>query len=547
MSKKVSPTTMNRRLFSIFLMLVLFCPIQLWGFTTPIGIPTPPFPSDLDIAKPTLPSPWTTEQAGWYFVQRDQGGCSDSRTYGTPTAARCTLPTSPPAGAKVVLHGLYAAGPNISWTGTSANPIWLIAYDDANKPNISLEYDYTGSYIIADGISSAMNMQGGVGVSGNHIMLRNFSVSNTWTGVNYAGVALGGGNNNIVYKATVGPLGNWQYTGTSDIDDHGMVIGGNATYLWILDSTFFHCQGDGVQIENGQGNAAGAHHIYVGRNRAYENYQSGMWVKNATDVVFSENDFYGIHVTPNSATGDGQATGGQYDAKYVWWIANKVHDSNVGIKMSGGSNNTGGPWYAIGNLIYNIISNNSCNAWGMGALSYRNNGGFFGFYNTLYNVDSFISVVPSNSGTFRNNIFSRQYTATGCPAINEDGNGTYIIDYNLWDTATPTLKYNGTTYSSLASFSSATGQETHRVVGNPQLVNPPANMSLQGTSPAINAANPTEETVFATFQSRYGVDIRKDFIGATRPYNSRWDIGAYEYSSGAASPKPNPPVILGIQ
>ena len=538
---------MKKHIFNFLILVAANCPLGAWGFTPPVGIPAPSFPADLDVSRPTLPSPWTSEVAGWYFVQRNQAGCSDSRTYGTPTEARCTLPSSPAAGSKVVLHGLYATQPNINWTGTSANPIWLMAYDNANKPNISQEYGYTGSYIIADGISSSMNMQGGVNVVGHHIMLRNFSVSNTWTGQNYSGIGMDAGNNNVIYKATVGPLGNWQYTGTSDIDDHGATVSGNATYIWFLNSTFFHCQGDGIQIENGQGNAAGAHHIYIGRNTAYENYQSGMWVKNATDVIFSENDFYGIHVTPNSATGDGQATGGQYDAKYVWWIANRIHDSNVGIKMSGGSDNSGGPWYAIGNLIYNIISNNGCNAWGMGGLSYRNNGGFYGYYNTLYNVDSFISVVPSNSGEFRNNIFAHQYTTTGCPALNEDGRGTYSLDYNLWDTANPTLKYNGVTYSTLAAFSSATGRETHRVVGNPLFVNAPGDLSLQAGSPAIDAANPTEEAVFATFQSRYGIDIRKDFVGTVRPYGPRWDIGAYEFTAGTVSRKPNPPSNIQVR
>lgn len=524
------------------LLLLLLLPSLAFGFTAPIGIPTPPFPSDLDVATPTPPSPWTSEQAGYYYVERSDAGCSDTRTYGYPGTARCTLPTTPAAGAKVFLHGLYATGPNIAWTnGTPSNPVWLVAYDNANKPNISVEYGYSGSNIIADGISSSMAMQGGITVSGDNIMLRNFPYSNTQTGANYSGVAVSGGHNVVIYRATIGPTADWQYTGLSDIDAHGGNVGGNATYVWWLDSTFFHLQGDGIQIENGAGNAAGAHHIYIGRCTAYQNYQSGFWSKNATDVIMSQNEVWGMTV-PTAATSDGQAMGGQYDPNYVWFLANKLHDSAVGLKMQGGSNNTGGPWYAIGNIIYNIRANNACNAWGMGGLAYRNVGGLNAFFNTLDNVDSFISVVPANSGTFRNNIFTNHDNTYGCPALNDDGYGTYTLDYNLWDNDAMTTKYDGTTRTSLATFAAATGQETNRVVGAP-LLN--ADWSLQAGSPAIDAANPTEEAVFATFESRYGINIRKDFVNAYRPASATdWDLGAYEYVA-AGSPSSTPSMAPG--
>ncbi|MCR4275690.1 MAG: hypothetical protein NUV83_03005 [Candidatus Wolfebacteria bacterium] len=501
------------------------------AWTPPIGIPVPPFPSDLDVVRPAPPIPWTSEVAGNYYIQRDQAGCSDSRAYGAPSAARCSLPSSPPAGSKVFLHGVYSTYPTISWTGTANSPIWLIAYDNSNKPNMSNGYAVNSIYTILDGISSSMTVSGGIGVAGRYTMLRNFTFTNSADGSNYSGVAVGGGGNNIViYKATVGPLGNWQYAGAGDIDTHGGNVSGNANYIWFLDSTWFHAHGDGIQIENGSGNAAGAHHIYIGRNLAYENYQSGFWTKNATDVIMSQNEVWGMHVIPTNAS-VGEAMGGQYDPKYVWFIANKLHDSSIGLKMSGGNNGGGGPWYAIGNVIYNIYhSTAACNPWGMGALSYRNEGGLYAYFNTIDNVDSFISVIPANSGEFRDNIFTNQYTPAGCPALNDDGYGTYTIDYNLWDNDNIITKYNGTIRTTLSSFASATGQETHRVVGSP-LLN--VDRSISSNSPAIDTANPTEEAVFATFQSRYGVDIRKDFAGSTRPSGARWDIGAYEYVSGA--------------
>src|SRR5574343_745587 len=104
------------------LYLLLALPGTAFGWTAPIGVPAPSWPSDLDVARPTMPSPWTSDQAGWYFIQAS--GCSDSRTYGNPTAPRCSMPTTPAAGARVVFNGTISAGNVIiSANGTSANPV----------------------------------------------------------------------------------------------------------------------------------------------------------------------------------------------------------------------------------------------------------------------------------------------------------------------------------------------------------------------------------------------------------------------------------------
>src|SRR6185437_3582017 len=81
---------------------------------------------------------------------------------------------------------------------------------------------------------------------------------------------------------------------TFDQDDHGIHIGPRVSNTWIVDNELARNSGDGIQI-----NAASiadqptTHHIYVARNIAHNNKQSGMWVKQATDVIFSENFCYG--------------------------------------------------------------------------------------------------------------------------------------------------------------------------------------------------------------------------------------------------------------
>lgn len=498
---------MERIIFRLFLLLCL-APSWALAFTPPIGIPTPPFPSDLDVATPSKPSPWTSEQAGYYYVERSDGGCSDSRTYGYPGTARCTLPLAPAAGAKVFLHGTYATGPTIAWAnGTPSNPVWLIGYDNTAKPQFTVEYGISGSNIIVESTRGNFNMQGGFGISGDNILIRNYDHQNAYY-ANYSGVFFSSGARNcVLYKATIGPQAIWNKAGAGSVDAHATQVGAGADNIWILDSTMFHIQGDGTQVNSGDGNEATTHHIYIGRNLAYENYQSGFWTKGATDVIMSQNTVWGMFMN-DDASNVGQAIGGQYDPRYVWFIANKLYNSQVGISASGPSSGGGGPWYAIGNVIYNILAIQSCNNYATGGIIYRNDGGMTAVFNTFDNVDTFFSAPVGGTITARNNILkSKQGT---CAATQVDI--TFTHDYNLFSSA-----------------SYDPGSEVHRVVGDP-LLN--ADRSLQSNSLAINAANPTEEAVFATFQARYGIDIRSDFLGNDRPASATdWDLGAYEYGA----------------
>jgi hypothetical protein len=479
------------------LLAILASPAAL-AWTPPVGIPAPAWPANLDVARPTLPASWTTDQAGFYFVA-STAGCSSS-ALGNPAVPRCSLPSSPAAGSVIVLNGTISQSATLSYTGTAASPIWVMGYDAANKPSITSPWSISGSYVIVDSVAFNLNSQDGVGLRGNHNMLRASSMVNTYGTSN--GAAFGvGGQQVIFYKNVILQSGDWQHTG-ADIDRHGIKASG--TEIWIVDSDFHHCQGDGVQIGD-QNNAASAiNKIYIGRNVAYENLQFGFWTKNATDVIFSENTAYNQSRT--TASGPGGGMGGQYDPQYVWFLNNTIHDSNGGIHIAGTGNGGGGPWYAIGNLVYAIsTTGGSCNGYDYGGISYRNGGGFTGIFNTVHDVD-FFGGYPQG-GTLRNNIFSGKRGS--CSGF--DSAGTVTHDYNLYTNAADTP-----------------GTEAHRVVGDPQFVAAGSDFTLKANSPAIGRANATEEAAFAAFQTRYGIDIRKDIRGVTRPQQVRWDLGAFE-------------------
>ena len=71
------------------------------------------------------------------------------------------------------------------------------------------------------------------------------------------------------------------------------------------------------------------------------------------------------------------------------------------------------------------------------------------------------------------------------------------------------------------------------------------NFQLRANSPAINAG--IADDVYSTFLNHYGIDIRKDLVGTSRPQGSSFDIGAYEYTSQLALQPPNPPTVLQIR
>lgn len=495
----------------------LAMPAMSFAWTAPVGIPAPPFPADLDVQRPTLPSPWSAETTGFYFVSKSN--CSDSRSLGTPSAPRCSIPSSVSAGAVIALSGTISDMETVSYRGTASAPVWIMGYDTSAKPTITQVWSFNGSYIIADSLNFQVNTRDSVEFGGDHIMLRNTSMANSYGAANGANYATFG-TFTVFYKNVVSQCGDWLHDG-ADIDRQGIKVVGGTSDLWILDSQFYHCQSDGVQIGDQTNASSQINRVYVGRNIAYENLQFGFWVKNATDVIFSENTIY--NQIRSTVSGPGGGLGGQYDPKYVWFIANHIYDSNTGIHVASSSNGGGGPWYAIGNVIQGITSSGSCNAYGAGAIAFRNEGGITVLFNTIYDVDFFIGMPPSGGTvTVRNNIFASKKNSS-CSGFVLEKSITH--DYNLFSVSS----YNP-------------GGESNAVTGDPKFVTPGSNFALQSTSPAVNKGNPTEEAAFATYQSRYGVDLRYDLARTRRPQSTRWDIGAFESTANVISP--NPPTNL---
>lgn len=189
------------------------------------------------------------------------------------------------------------------------------------------------------------------------------------------GLSVGGASaeraarNIIVAGCTVHDNGDWR--AEFDDDVNGVRVGNHAANVWVLDCTLTRNSGDGVSV---YGSMAGTHHVYVGRNVAHHNKQTGFWSKQATDVIFAENvsrDHRPIGAHP-SAWGAGM--GFQYGPERVWFIGNDVYDCCYGIQaQSTSGEGTGTECFFVGNKFRNIRGDpaypNSGSAWGNAAMT----------------------------------------------------------------------------------------------------------------------------------------------------------------------------------
>ena len=74
---------------------------------------------------------------------------------------------------------------------------------------------------------------------------------------------------------------------------------------------------------------------------------------------------------------------------------------------------------------------------------------------------------------------------------------------------------------------------------SPGFLNPSGgNYDITPDSPAIGRG--TDNSAYADFRARYGIDISKDIAQRLRPQNGSWDIGAYEFPASSDGPPQAP-------
>lgn len=496
------------------------------AWTPPIGIPAPAF--GINETAPALPNPWTGNVKGFYYVQ--SGGSNSGNGY--PGNASNEIPSSLPAGSVVIVNGTFTTSYRshaIDCQGTAAAPVFIKGASATTRAVATKQWDVGGSYFIVEYVDFLWSdAEGAFNFGDDHGVLRHCTLRGSLN----AGYTFFVGDSMVYWDNHVFNMGNWQNTG--DRDYHGLVIGSGTSYAWIVDNEFDHCEGDGVQLNAGSiDEQATLHHIYLGRNHCHHNKQMGLWTKQAVDVIFSQNM---IHDMRPSTSGGGGAMGGQYGPGYVWFLFNHLYDCESGIRIESRSDGgTGTTGFVIGNLIHDITNSEAGdpgNPHASGCVVNRGLENFDCIHNTLWNYQAGI-MSPGSGGhmNIENNIFGARNVAQGFDLYLEVASYTSASNMrnNLFPSACRIQWPQGSVYSTVAAFQSGTGKGQGCVAGTPVFANLTGDdYRLNSGSPGINAGAISTDA-YAIFQSRYGIDIRKDFNGAPRP-NGAWDIGAFEYS-----------------
>lgn len=143
-------------------------------------------------------------------------------------------------------------------------------------------------------------------------------------------------------------------------------------------------------------------------------------------------------------------------------------------------------------------------------------------YNTVVSYDNYSGAVmgalydgcPDAAAHVGGNVFEGNLVEmyAGGKVVNF-GNPHITSDYNILHSTSGTFAtYNGTNYSTFASYKAASVQDIHSLNSDPQL---DAGYVPLSTSPAIDAGIATD-------------DVTSDYLSVSRPQGAGYDIGAYE-------------------
>jgi len=601
---------MQSRFFFILFFSTLFLPFKTLAYTPPIGIPDPGMWGTTHPIDSSAPST-ATKCPGWpisqtdncYYIDNTHAQATDSgNTYGYPNKPRLTIPqTTFLAGSYIEIHGGMYTSKNYSLTfaGTAEAPIWIRGASADEMPIVTGQFLFRdSSYVILENIDFNGGFNGSVnGVENprifeggwpggcisftrsnvNHIAIRNCKFRHKARTVNTAAVSnsqtAGGSHHDfVIHNNLFYLLGDWQ-DNVGDADFHGVnpSLWGiqaskppqTSTYnWWILNNTGYNISGNLVQVNAGPwgvdgdqgppGNRPYLHHIYIGKNIAHHNRQSGFASKMASDVIISQNKTYGNF---KASLGEGTGIVYQYNPTNLWIIFNEVSDITNGIRQSAIlRGNEGYPVYIIGNIIHDVsitppdLPYNVFDGYKLGAAIPFWHGDHKRYVvdNTTHNSFSGITVAANGingsttvcSGNVFSNIAKTDDFHITAISQRESTHFNYTFFQPNAD-GKVRVKW-GATLESLEAFKTTTGECQNCWEGDPLFVNPVNNdFHPQEGSPLIGKG--IRHPVYDEFLARYGINIAVDFDGKPRPLGS-WTLGALEPGTLTTSlPSPTAP------
>jgi hypothetical protein len=523
---------------------------------TQMGLPAPPFGIDETVASEYGSDCFATHvfnnsgtiPGGSCFTVST---CNDAVGNGTFGAPRCNPPTMTALAAGSVVQGCgtFARGTSditITASGTVSDPVFV-----REATGCTLHFNFTGAgNVIASGSAylimenfSVVERDGLAITSANHVSLRGTDISGNGTSADSGGMVEIANSSYIVRAGnTIHDGGDWSYAAAEN-DTHCLAVpgeaasgGGNATFIWDLWNTAYHCSGDGW------GNGHDADHtdtdMYVGGNLFYENRENCVDIKEVTRVIVTFNECHTIVGTvASAATREGivihQGPTSQQGTAFGLVMNNRVYNIGVGI-ASGDLRRTvnNKVWY-IGNVIYDCSAGTAPSGISLNTSGSPDTEHTFA-HNTIADCPAGIlvgsqveslnqggNIVVSASGRHYQNDTT---TTTGVTTVNRElfyqGGSNVAISWNA----------TSVTYTTVAAWISGTGKGTGSLQSDPQFTDAAGrDYSVPGTSPVCGAGMDMS-SIRTEISGIFGFDpLTYDIAGTARPTGStRWAIGAYE-------------------
>jgi len=314
--------------------------------------------------------------------------------------------------------------------------------------------------------------------------------------------------NNSLYGNIGGP-------GISLVSSHSS----DATYTngtVVVGNTIYNNAVDGIDVHG--------EYVTIDSNLIYRNI----------DARWSNTHPDGIQLI--ASTVDGYA-----DAAHVIIRRNTIfsHTQNIFVEGNPTTLHTGDV-YVYNNVLYSetgIVNGVGLDGIATKGILVRNAGGAGRIYidnNTIgrHSNDAIglLDAGVAGSVSIRNNVISNNF-GNSAPGVDvQVPSAISVLDYNLYDIAGGSMvKWLTTYYTSLPTFTPATGQEGHGKSGAALLS---TGYTPTSASPAVDAGTDLS-ALFAT-----------DFAGTARPQGASWDIGAYELKPATTSPAPPANVVI---
>ena len=516
-------------------------------WTPPIGISAPEFGifetyrmyDDTAKRNPELTYHQNTE-GGYYthYVDNTSPNATDSNNpNGTADKPRKTIPKSNiPTGSVIEIHGgPYIIGQTIiTAQGSPDQPIFLRGYSETDKPLITYGDLYINSqYMIIENIR---RMDRGIiarsfaDKPAHHIAVRNCEVHNAPNGISAVSYDDGWPVTDVVIYNNYVHLDNFDPDAGEfpEDDETGVYIQRHSERVWVLDNLFHTIKGDAV----GGGHAVNytARNYYVGRNIMHTCGENAVDIKEVDTVILSQNIMYNFKGWSSGGTIGGATVfhyGPTHSPKNVWFIFNEIFDCEIGIQVGGGQTY---PIYFIGNIIHDV-KNESSPGTGKGFQTWSCKEVYM-TGNVFYDVENGIDWGVSTSEAllvFEDNIIANVAEGGYHLKVNVTAQQQKsIIENNLFyqPGGETRINWGGKQYI-LSDWQTNTGKGLTCIEGDPLFTNATADFHLQTGSPAIDKTD--ESDLYQLFFDTYGLDIRCDKDGVSRPQGSAWDIGAYEY------------------